>query len=149
METQSLAILTELAVTARDAAAARRAQLQQHLQQAQQQLDVLRSYARDYAQRSQASLARGCDPAAQMNWRAFAAKLEQAVASQANEVAARERQLAAADAELNQAQRRLKSLQTLTERKQEAARLVEQRKEQKTTDELAAAGKGPLSATPW
>ena len=137
METQSLALLMERALTARDAALARRTELQQRLQQAAEQLDLLRNYARDYRGRAQAHLAAGCDPAAQLNWRAFADKLDQAVAAQENEVQARARQLGAGAEELQQAQRKLKSLQALAERQQAAARELAQRIDQKQTDEIA------------
>jgi flagellar export protein FliJ len=149
METQSLAMLIELATTARDGAAVRRAQLQLRVQQAREQLDLLRNYARDYVQRSQAQMIAGCDPAAQMNWRAFALKLDQAIAAQAGEVQAREQQLAAGEDELQQALRRLKSLQTLAERRQAAAQQIAQRLDQKQTDEIAQTARNPLSAAEW
>lgn len=147
MQTHSLTLLTELAMTARDAALARRGQLQQRVAQAAAQLDVLRGYGRDYAQRAQAQLAAGCDPAAQLNFRAFAVKLDQAVAAQENELRARERELAAGDHELQRAQRRLRSLQALAERRAAAARGRAQRIDQKQTDEIARTAR--LSANEW
>jgi flagellar export protein FliJ len=149
METQSLAMLIELATTARDGAAARHAQLQLRVQQAREQLDLLRNYACDYVQRSQAQMIAGCDPAAQLNWRAFALKLDQAIAAQTSEVQAREQQLAAGEDELQQARRKLKSLQTLAERRQAAAQQIAQRLDQKQTDELAQSARSPLSTTEW
>lgn len=150
MDAHSLSLLTELALTARDAAAARRAQFQQRLQQAREQLDVLRHYARDYVQRSRDQLAQGCDPAAQLNWRAFAAKLDQAIESQATEVRAREQQLLHGEDELQQAMKRVKSLQTLAERRQDAAQAAANRIDQKLTDEIArTAGARRQSTTTW
>jgi flagellar export protein FliJ len=149
METQSLAMLIELATTAHDGAALRRAQLQLRVQQAHEQLELLRNYARDYVQRSQAQMTAGCDPAAQMNWRAFALKLDQAIAAQAGEVHAREQQLAAGEDELRQALRKLKSLRTLAERRQMAAQQVAQRLDQKQTDEIARTARKPMSTTEW
>jgi flagellar export protein FliJ len=147
MQTHSLTLLMELATTARDAALAQRGQLQQRVAQAAEQLDVLRGYARDYGQRSRAQLAAGCDPAAQLNFRAFAIKLDQAVAAQENELRAREQQLAAGEQELQRAQRRLRSLQALAERREAAARVRAQRIDQKRTDEIARTAR--LSANEW
>jgi len=149
MQPQSLAVLTELALTARDNAAVRCAQSQKLAQQARAQLELLRNYARDYQRRAQTGLAKGSDMAAQLNWRRFAARLEQAIEAQAAEVGAREQQVALAEAELQQAQRKLKSLQTLAERKQAAAQQVAQRKDQKLTDEMARQSARPLTDAPW
>ncbi len=147
MEPQSLAVLTELAQAARDAALARHAEQQQRIAQATEQLALLRSYVRDYERRSRAQLAAGCDGAAQRNWQAFAVKLAQAVAAQEAEVQTREQQLAAIDAEVQEAQRRLKSMQALAERRAAAARGRAQRLDQKQTDEIARNAR--LSANDW
>jgi flagellar FliJ protein len=137
MDAHSLRMLIEMATTSRDAAAARRAQAQAQLAQAQAQLDQLRQYARDYDRRGQSTLSEGCDIAVQSNLRAFTAKLVRAVEQQQGEVARREQVLAAAEAELAQTQRKLRSLEALAERKRESERLVLARREQKSTDELA------------
>jgi len=142
-------MLIELATTSRDAAAARRAELQQRADDARAQLDVLRNYAHDYVQRSQAQLAAGCDPAAQLNWRAFALKLDQAIAAQQTELHTREQQLVLGEEELQQALRRLKSLETLAERRQLQAQQIAQRIDQKQTDEIARTRRDPMSTTEW
>lgn len=149
MRMQSLALLIELATSARDAALARLAEQQQRVAQATAQLDVLRSYARDYRHRSQAQQAAGCDPAARRNWHAFAHKLDQAIAAQENEVQARERQLAAGAQQLQQAERKLRSLEALVERRQAALRVQAQRTDQKQTDEQARHARDRLFATQW
>lgn len=137
MDNHNLRMLIELAVTSRDAAAARRAQTQAQLAQAVDQLELLKGYGRDYDRRAQSTLAAGCDIAAQDNLRAFCARLRRAIEQQAGEVSRREQALARADAELAQAQRRLLSLQTLAERKLAGERAAHARSEQKLTDELA------------
>jgi flagellar FliJ protein len=150
MQNANLAMLIELAVTSRDAAAARRAQVAVSLAQAQAQLEVLRGYARDYDRRAQNTLTHGVDVAAQNNLRAFAAKLEQAIETQRLEVQRRERALAGADEELQQMQKRVMSLKTLAERQLADARQKLARREQKTQDELAqAARERPLAASKW
>lgn len=153
MELNNLTMLAELARTSRDAAAAQRARLHTHLEQARTQLAVLRGYASDYDRRGETTLREGCDIAAQTNLRVFSARLHQAIEAQQLEVRRREQALAAADEEFLQHQRRLKSLETLAVRKREAARSVAARREQKTTDEVASTATGgaerPLAAARW
>lgn len=138
MDAANLQMLIELATTSRDGAAAQLAQTRQHLAQAQAQLAALTGYAREYANRARESAHTGIDPAAHGNWRAFDAKLEQALAQQAREVARREALVAAAEREFSDMQRRVKSLDTLALRRRESVRLSTVRREQKQTDEIAA-----------
>jgi flagellar biosynthesis chaperone FliJ len=113
-------MLIEMARTARDAAATRSAQARVQVEQARQQLELLRGYARDYDRRSMATLSQGVDPAAQDNLRAFVAKLSRA-----------------ADADLQQMRVRLASLEKLAERQQQDAQAKERRLEQRSLDEMA------------
>jgi flagellar FliJ protein len=155
MDAHSLRMLIELATSSRDAAAAKRAQVQLQLTQAREQLATLQRYASDYARRAQDTLSGGCDIAVQSNLRAFAAKLKRAVDQQAGEVTRREQLLAAADSELMELQRKLKSLEALAERQRESQRLVAARREQKLTDEMARTLAGhaprlsPLAGGAW
>ena len=150
MHNANLAMLIELAVTSRDAAAARRAQAATSLAQAQAQFELLRGYARDYERRAQTTLTQGIDMAAQNNLRAFAAKLQQAIDAQRLEVQRRSDALAAADEELRQAHKRVKSMQALAERRLADARQALARNEQKTQDELAQSDRErPLAASKW
>ena len=155
MDAHSLRMLIELATSSRDAAAARRAQVQLQLTQAREQFETLQRYARDYERRAQSTLSDGCDIAVQSNLRAFAAKLKRAVDQQSGEVTRREQLLAAADTELMELQRKLKSLEALAERQRESQRLVAVRREQKLTDEMARTLAGhaprlsPLAGGAW
>lgn len=150
MEPANLQMLIELAVVARDAAAGRQAQAVQALEQARKQLDTLRAYARDYERRAQSTLTQGCDLAAQNNLRAFTGKLQQAILAQSAETARREAALAGATDELNQLQRKLKSMQTLADRRHEATRLAQSRREQKAQDEMASnVQRRPLAPSGW
>lgn len=150
MDSTNLSMLIELAVTSRDAAAARRAQAAAELAQAQAQLDLLRGYARDYERRAQTTLTQGVDMAAQNNLRAFTARLQQAIEAQRLEVERRTTALAAADDELLRMHKRVKSMQTLAERRLADARQALARREQKAQDELAQSGHArPLAASEW
>lgn len=137
MKTSDLAMLIELASTARDTAGARRAQAAAAVDLARRQLATLRGYAADYAARGRSALARGADVAAQANQRAFAAKLEQAVTQQEGELRRCEQALVLADRNFIEAQRKVKSLQALQTRGAERQRQQAQRREQKTVDEVA------------
>lgn len=150
MQTSDLGMLIEVAVTSRDAAAARRAQAAASLAQAQAQLEVLRGYARDYERRAQTTLTQGVDMAAQNNLRAFTAKLQQAIEAQRIEVQRRTAALAVAEDELQQMHKRVKSLQALAERRRADARQRLARREQKTQDEIAQSPRDrPLAASEW
>jgi flagellar FliJ protein len=138
MDSANLNMLIELARTARDAAATRCAQARVQVEQARQQLELLRGYAREYDRRSMATLSQGVDPAAQNNLRAFVGKLTHAVEVQSAELTRREAALAAADSELLQMRTRLGSLEKLAARNEQAAQTKERRREQRTLDEMAS-----------
>lgn len=138
MDATNLQMLIELATTSRDGAAAHLVQMRSHAAQAQAQHTALLGYAREYANRAARSSQQGIDPAAHANSRAFDNKLEQALVVQAREVDRREALVVAAQSELNDMQRRLKSLDTLALRQRESVRQSSARREQKHTDEIAA-----------
>jgi flagellar FliJ protein len=137
MDAHNLAMLISLARASRDAAAARRVQAQRQLDAARAQLDVLHGYARDYARRAQDQLASGCDRMAQTNARAFGGRLEEAVAAQLRELQSREAQFTRADEHWRELASKVQRLELLAERREQAERESTQRREQKTTDEIA------------
>lgn len=137
MEMHNLNVLISLATNARDAAAVQRAQVQQQVDAAHAQLETLRGYARDYARRAHDQLAQGCDRMAQTNARAFGGRLDEAIAAQLQETRRRERQLEAADTQWRDLASRVRRLELLAARREQAARESAQRREQKLTDELA------------
>lgn len=153
MDAINLRMLIELAVSARDAAAARRAQAGAALDAARQQLTLLEGYAAEYERRGQRTLAVGADIAAQDNLRAFAGKLQQAIAQQRSEIERRAQALEQVAGELAQAQRKLQSLRALQDRAVDAARQRQSRHEQKLLDELSqamlAGRERPLAAIGW
>jgi flagellar FliJ protein len=153
MDAINLRMLIELAAAARDAAAARRAQAGAALDGARQQLKQLEGYAAEYERRGQRTLAVGTDIAAQDNLRAFAVKLQQAIAQQRGEIERRALVLEQVAGELAQAQRKLQSLRALQDRAFDAARQRQGRLEQKLLDELSqamlAGRERPLAASGW
>lgn len=137
MHPKQLNTLLDLTRTARDAAATRLARLEHQVQQAREHLQTLVGYSSDYATRLQEQAGDELDPAAQSNKRAFLARLQVALETQQREVGAREQASAAARAELATCQRKLKSLETLIERRAREELALTARREQRHTDEVA------------
>lgn len=151
MDAQSLSMLISLAAAARDSAAAQRTRAQQHLDAAVSQLDLLRGYARDYAQRAQRQRFDGCDRMAEGNARAFGDRLDEAIAAQLQELERREDALQRAHDHWRDMNQRLQRLELLAARHAEAARLRADRREQKHNDELArqAAQRRATNGVDW
>jgi flagellar FliJ protein len=137
MNLMQLNRLLELARIARDTAATRLARLEQQTRQAREHLQTLAGYADDYATRLQARVGDELDPAAQSNRRAFMARLQLALQTQQREVDAREQAAATARGEVAGCQRKLKSLETLIERRAQEEMQRTSRREQRNTDEAA------------
>ena len=137
MDSTQLATLLEVTRTARDAAAKRVAHLEHQVQQARDHLQTLLGYSSDYAGRLQARAGDELDPAAQANQRAFLGKLRIALEAQQREVEAREQASVAARADLAVCQRKVKSLETLAQRRAQEQAQHEARREQRHTDEVA------------
>jgi flagellar FliJ protein len=137
MNSTQLNRLLELTRVARDSAATRLANLERQVHLAREHLQTLLGYASDYAARLQARAGDTLDPAAQSNQRAFLARLQVALDTQQREVGAREQASAAAQAELAICQRKVKSLETLVQRRAQEELRRENRREQRNTDEVA------------
>jgi flagellar FliJ protein len=137
MNSTQLNTLLDVTRISRDAAAANLARLEQQVRQAREHLQTLEGYSSDYAARLQANAGDELDPAAQSNQRAFLVKLQVALEAQQREVGAREQASAQARAELAVCQRKLKSLETLIERRAQEEQRRSARREQRHTDEAA------------
>jgi flagellar FliJ protein len=137
MNPATLTLLIERARTKVDAAQLRLASLQKLVEQAQAHLDVLRRYHGEYEERSACRPGDLHDPGARQNEMRFLARLQQAIETQMRELEIRRETAAAAAAELAQARRKEKSLQTLLQRRLESERLAQSRRDQKNTDEFA------------
>jgi flagellar FliJ protein len=137
MNPNQLNTLLGLTRIARDSAATRLARLEQQTRQAREHLQTLLGYSNDYAERLQARAGDELDPAAQANQRAFLSRLRVALETQQREVGAREQASSAAQAELAACQRKLKSLETLLERRAQEESQRVARRDQRNTDEVA------------
>lgn len=146
MDSTQLTTLLDLTRVARDAAASRLARLEQQVRQAREHLQTLEGYSSDYSAKLQHHEGDALDPAAQSNKRAFLAKLRIALETQQREVAAREQASASARSELAVCQRKLKSLETLIQRRAQEQMLHAARRDQRQTDEAAQRSSVPVAA---
>lgn len=137
MNPETLQTLIELAKSKTDTAQARHATLQRALDQARAHLATLRQYAQEYEERARCRPGDRRDPSAERNQIVFLQRLHEAVATQEQEIEAREKAVAQAASEVALCLRKYKSLDTLASRRLERQRRSELRRDQKNTDEFA------------
>ena len=130
--------LIDLALQESDEAARRLGQAVQASAQEQEKLDLLIGYQHDYLQQLGQRLQHGLTVQSHRNYQDFIAGLDRAI-SQQMEVCKTCQQAAANELEMWRASERKRlSFETLEQRQVLAARRVENRREQKQTDEHAA-----------
>lgn len=105
---------------------------------AKEQLRMLEDYRREYAERFQAAARNGMTPQQWQNFQEFMARLDDAIGQQTMVVAGSEQQTAAGQRQWLDEKNRLRAFDTLADRHHDRERLIEGRREQKTTDEIAA-----------
>jgi flagellar FliJ protein len=137
MNPRILDTLIEQASAKAEAAQVRYASLRRMVDQANGHLATLRQYAREYEARARCQAGDRRDPSAERNQVQFLARLQEAVQTQVREVEIREAAAATASQELAQCRQRLKSLETLAQRRREQLQRMQTRREQKHTDEFA------------
>ncbi|ADE10834.1 flagellar export protein FliJ [Sideroxydans lithotrophicus] len=131
----SLQPLVHLAQQKNDAATKKLGQLNQQQQTAQQKLDALLQYRKDYQLKFQEAAKNGMAPADMKNFQDFIGRLDQAIQQQ---TAVAERAKAGVQngrTELMDATRKMKSFDTLAQRHAEAEKKLEAKNEQRTQDE--------------
>lgn len=143
MAHESLQLLVELTVRAREAAATALAKSRRAEQQMAEQLRALDGYQREYRQGLQQELAgAGMSPATLANYRGFLKSLEGAIERAESNLQRHRAQVAAHQQTWQQAWRKVNALETLLARRQEQERLVAGRAEQRRTDEMAGRSRG-------
>lgn len=134
--------LVNLAQQQNDAAARRFGQLNQMQQAAQAKLDTLLQYRRDYQMRFQAAAQNGMNQSDLRNFQDFLLRLDEAIEQQrnANEYAREQAQIGRQ--EFQEAQRKMKSFDTLAQRhaagEKKRAEKMEQRQQDEHTGRMAA-----------
>lgn len=129
--------LVNLAQQQSEAAARKFGQLNQLQQAAQAKLETLRQYRRDYQARFEETARNGMGQSDLRNFQDFLARLDEAIEQQrnANEYAIEQMQIGRN--ELKEAQRKMKSFDTLAKRHEAAERMRAEKQEQKQQDEHA------------
>ena len=139
---KSFATLIQVAQNKTDGAAARVGQLMARLAESEQKRDVLINYRDEYRARLEAATHHGAPAAEVRNFRAFLVKLDEAVLQQVTEVAFWQGQIESARGNWQAEQRSLNSFNTIAARRDSAAQVAHNRREQKQQDEFAARAVG-------
>jgi flagellar FliJ protein len=135
----SLDLVLRISTDCRDGAALALAGSRRQTEEAQRKLEMLTRYHHDYLARMDGRMVTsGTDPVRIANARAFIDKLEDAITQQQCEVDACESYSNVCFHLLISKERKLKSLETLRDRRVNEARRAERRQEQKRTDEFGA-----------
>jgi len=131
----SLQPLINLAEHQNDSATRKLGQLNRQQQSAQQKLDTLREYRKDYQSRLQEAVRNGMNPVELRNFEQFIYKIDTAISQQLNAVEQSKTSTQLGRNEFDTARRKLKSLDTLKGRHVETEKKVAAKSEQKTLDE--------------
>lgn len=131
----SLQSVMNLAQHQNDSATRKLGQLNKQQLSAQQQLETLRQYRRDYQARLQESAQGGMDPAELRNFQEFINKLDEAIVQQCQAVEQSKVSTQAGRGEFDATRRKLKSFDTLQQRHIEEQKKAAEKSEQKSLDE--------------
>lgn len=131
----SLQPVMNLAQHKNDSATRNLGQLNRQQQSAQQKLDILLGYRRDYQTRLQDASRSGMDQAELSNFQQFINKLDEAISQQVKAVEQSRMSAQAGRSEFNITQRKLKSFDTLQQRHFKEQKKAANLAEQKTLDE--------------
>lgn len=136
-KTFSLQPLVNLAHKKNESATRKLGQLNQQQQAAKNKLDTLQQYRRDYQTRFQEATRNGMDQTGLRNFQDFINRLDDAISQQRQAVEQTNHSVHAGRTELKDAQRKMKSFDTLAQRHIEAERKLETKTEQRLQDEYA------------
>lgn len=134
----SLKLLTDLSRDQRDAAAKKLGQLNSRELAANQKLSQLLDYRQDYQVRFQGFAKNGIEQTEWRNFLAFMGKLDAAIAEQHKTVTHTRNIKEAGGNELLARQRKLKSYNTLSQRRERTEILIANKREQREQDEHTA-----------
>lgn len=131
----SLQPLVHLAQQKNDAATKKLGQLNQQQQTAQQKLDALLQYRKDYQLKFQEEAKNGMAPADMKNFQDFIGRLDQAIQQQTSVIEKANVGVQTGRNELMDTTRKMKSFDTLAQRHIEAEKKLEAKSEQRIQDE--------------
>lgn len=131
----SLQPLVHLAQQKNDAATRKLGQLNQQHQSAQEKLDALLQYRKDYQLRFQEAARNGMAPDDMKNFQDFIGRLDQAIQQQKSVIEKTQAGVQNGRSELMDTTRKMKSFDTLAQRHAEAEKKQEAKSEQRSQDE--------------
>lgn len=129
--------LVNLAQQRNEAATKRLGQLNQQQHSAQDKLDALLQYRKDYQTKFQEAVKNGIEPAELRNFQEFIYRLDEAITQQRQVTTYAERSVQHGREDLMNAQVKMKSFDTLAQRHIEEGKRLEAKMEQKVQDEHA------------
>jgi flagellar FliJ protein len=138
MKHNPMQTLTEMAQSRQDTALKQLAGLLTDCRTQEEKLALLEAYRRDYLARFTADRERGISPAALSNFEKFMKQLDAAIAAQGGNLANSQTRVTGGRERLQDAMRRLRSFETLLERRASETRRRESRRTQASEDEIAA-----------
>lgn len=127
--------LLNLAQQKNVAATRKLGQLNQQHQTAQEKLDALQQYRKDYQAKFQEAMQSGMEPADLRNFQDFINRLDQAIQQQLGVIEKTRNGVQTGRHELMDATRKMKSFDTLAQRHDKTERKLEAKSEQRTQDE--------------
>lgn len=134
----SLQTVLELMQVRADEATRKLAQLIANERDAKNKLDMLAQYRDEYATRFRQAAQSGITQREWHNYQEFLNRLDEAIEAQGQTVALQARNTAAGQALWQQQRKKLKAIDTLSDRHFASENAQEQKREQKTQDEFAA-----------
>ena len=134
----SLQTVLELMQLRADEATRQLARLIANERDAKSKLDMLAQYRDEYATRFKPAAQSGITQREWHNYQEFLNRLDEAIAAQQQMVAVQAKNTAAGQALWQQQRKKLKAIDTLSERHFSSEYALEQKREQKTQDEFAA-----------
>ncbi|MFZ2161854.1 MAG: flagellar export protein FliJ [Sideroxyarcus sp.] len=132
----SLQPLVHLAQQKNDAATKKLGQLNRQHQTAQEKLDALQQYRKDYQLKFQEEAKRGMAPADMNNFQDFIGRLDQAIQQQTRVIEQAKVGVQSGRTELMDTTRKMKSFDTLAQRHADAEKKLEAKSEQRIQDEF-------------
>src|SRR5512135_2609048 len=132
----SLQPLVHLAQQQNDAAIKKLGQLNQQQQTAQDKLDALLQYRKDYQAKFQEEAKKGMSPADMKNFQDFIGRLDQAIKQQQAVLEKAKAGVQTGRNDLMHATRKMKSFDTLAQRHVDAEKKQDAKNEQRAQDEL-------------
>lgn len=133
----SLQVLIDLAEHRSQEVARNLGQLIAHGERGEAKLQLLRNYLREYRLRLDEAVREGLDSERLRNYLSFIARLDQAVAHQAAEVATTQESIDREKERWRAQERERRTYETLLERRRAESRRLEGRSQQKQLDEIA------------